>query len=70
MGYHFIPNPREIGAPTFDYRWLTSTRPFTFPAADTLRLVYAYCCGRGLKGLRAAADQAMVAYYAGSTIHP
>lgn len=66
MGYHFIPNPKEIGAPVFDYRWMTSTGPFTFNAGDTLRFVYAYCCGRGLKGLRAASDQAMIAYYAGS----
>lgn len=66
MGYHFIPNPREIGAPTFDYRWLTSTGPFSFPAGDTLKFVYAFCIGQGLKGLRHSADQAMVAYYAGS----
>ncbi|MFH1861755.1 MAG: hypothetical protein ABH878_02980, partial [bacterium] len=70
MGYHFIPNPREIGAPTFDYRWLTSTGPFSFPPGDTLRVVYAFCLGQGLKGVRAAADQAMVAYYAGSSGNP
>ncbi len=66
MGYHFIPNPREIGAPTFDYRWLTSSGPFTIAPGDTLRFVYAFCLGQGLKGVRAAADQAMKAYYAGS----
>ncbi|RJP78661.1 MAG: T9SS C-terminal target domain-containing protein [Candidatus Zixiibacteriota bacterium] len=66
MGYNFIPNAREIGAPTFDYRWLTSSGPFTLPAGDTLRVVYAHCIGQGLKGLRAAADQAMIAYYSGS----
>jgi len=66
LGYHFIPNPREIGAPTFDYRWLTSTGPFTLPPGDTLRFVYAFCLGQGLKGVRAAADQAMKAYFAGS----
>jgi hypothetical protein len=66
MGFHFIPNPKEIGAPVFDYRWMTSTGPFNFPAGDTLRFVYAYCCGQGLKGLREAADKAMKAYYAGS----
>lgn len=66
LGYHFIPNPREIGAPTFDYRWLTSSGPFTFPAGDTLRFVYAFCISQGLKGVRAAADQAMIAYYSGS----
>jgi len=66
LGYHFIPNPKEIGAPTFDYRWLTSTGPFTVSPGDTIRVAYAYCCGKGLKGLRAAADQAMKAYYAGS----
>ncbi len=66
MGFHFIPNPREIGAPTFDYRWLTSSGPFSFPAYDTLRFVYAFCIGQGLKGLRNAADQSMVAYYSGS----
>lgn len=66
MGYHFIPNPKEIGAPTFDYRWLTSTGPFMFPANTDMKFVYAYCTGKGLKGLREAADQAMVAYYSGS----
>ena len=66
MGFHFIPNPREIGAPTFDYRWLTSSGPFTIAPGDTLRFVYAFCLGKGLKGVRAAADQAMKAYYAGS----
>ncbi len=66
LGYHFIPSPREIGAPTFDYRWLTSSGPFTLAPGDTLRFVYAYCCGQGLKGVRAAADQALKAYYAGS----
>jgi hypothetical protein len=66
LGYHFIPNPKEISAPVFDYRWMTSTGPFNFPAGDTLRFVYAYCTGQGLKGLRAASDQAMKAYYAGS----
>lgn len=66
MGFKFIPNPREIGAPTFDYRWLTSTGPFVFPAGESLRFVYAFCIGQGLKGLRHAADQAMIAYYSGS----
>lgn len=66
MGFHFIPNPREIGAPTFDYRWLTSTGPFTLPANQSLKFVYTHCVGRGLKGVREAADQAMVAYYSGS----
>ncbi|TKJ40845.1 hypothetical protein CEE37_07740 [candidate division LCP-89 bacterium B3_LCP] len=67
MGFQFIPNPREIGAPTFDYRWLTSSGPFSFAPYDTLRFVYAFCMGQGLKGVRYSADQAMVAYYAGST---
>ncbi len=66
MGYHFIPNPREIGAPTFDYRWLTSSGPFSFPVDDTLRFAYSFCLGQGIKGLRNAADQSMVAYYAGA----
>jgi hypothetical protein len=66
LGYHFIPNPREIGAPVFDYRWLTSTGPFTVAPGDTLRFVYALCLDQGLKGVRAAADQAMGAYYEGA----
>jgi hypothetical protein len=70
MGYNFIPNPKEIGAPTFDYRWLTSSGPFTFAANDTLRFIYVYCCGQGLKGVRESSDKAMIAYYAGSTSTP
>ncbi|MBU1652887.1 T9SS type A sorting domain-containing protein, partial [bacterium] len=66
MGFQFIPNPREIGAPTFDYRWLTSTGPFALPANQGLKFVYAHCLGQGLKGVRASGDQAMIAYYAGS----
>jgi hypothetical protein len=66
MGFTFIPNPREIGAPTFDYRWLTSSGPFTFGVNDTMRFVYVFCVGQGLKGVRAVSDRAVVAYYSGS----
>jgi len=66
-GNHFMPHPFAIGAPTFDYRWMTTTGPFQdFRKGDTLRFVYAAIVGYGLAGLRENADNAFIAYYTGS----
>jgi len=70
-GHHFMPHPFSIGAPTFDYRWLTATGPFNnFKKGDILEFVYAAVLGHGLAGVRANADNAVVAYYTGSTGNP
>lgn len=65
--YNFLPNPFEVNAPTFDYRWLTSTGPFNnFKPGDKIRAVYVAGVGWGLQGMRENLDNAMKAYYAGS----
>jgi len=65
--YNFLPNPFDVNAPTFDYRWLTSTGPFNnFAPGDKIRAVYAAGVGLGLMGMRENLDNALKAYYAGS----
>lgn len=65
--YNFLPLPFDLNAPTFDYRWLTSTGPFrNFKPGDKLRAVYAVAVGKGLEGMRQNLDNALRAYYAGS----
>ena len=68
LNLHFLPHPFNYlaGAPTFDYRYLSSTGPFDLPDGDTLRFVCAYGIGMGLEGLREVMDNAMYAYYSGS----
>ena len=71
LGFKFLPHPFEYlaGGPAFDYRYMTSSGPFNnWAADDTLRFVYVYAIGLGLKGLRESIDNAMVAYYSGSEI--
>ncbi|MFQ6618828.1 MAG: T9SS type A sorting domain-containing protein, partial [Fidelibacterota bacterium] len=66
-GKKFMPHPFEIGAPTFDYRFLITTGPFqNFEPGDTLRFVYSIVLGWGLRGMRQNADNALRAYYSGS----
>ncbi|NIA29064.1 MAG: hypothetical protein GWP06_04015 [Actinobacteria bacterium] len=65
--YNFLPLPYDLNAPTFDYRWLTSTGPFNnFKPGDKIRAVYAAGVGLGLQGMRENLDNALKAYYAGS----
>ncbi len=65
--HKFQPRPLELGAPTFDYRWMTTTGPFEiFAPGDTLHFVYAAVVGQGLKGMRVNAENAIKAYYSGS----
>lgn len=64
--YNFLPIPFDLNAPTFDYRWVTSTGPFTFKPGDKIRAVYAAGVGLGPKGMRENLDNALQAYYAGS----
>ncbi|MFQ6092148.1 MAG: FlgD immunoglobulin-like domain containing protein [bacterium] len=56
MGYRYLPNPRDLGGPVFDYRFLLTAGPFDLSAGDSLRLVAGIVVGEGLKGLRANAD--------------
>jgi len=63
----FLPNPLSLGAPEFDYRWMTTSGPFEeFKPGDTLRFVYVAAVGKGLMGLRQNVDAALKAYYSGS----
>ena len=65
--YNFLPNPFDVAAPVFDYRWLTSTGPFyDFKPGDRLRAVYAAGVGWGFQGMRENIDNAFRAYYAGA----
>jgi len=64
--YHFVPNPKSIGAPVFDYRFLHSIGPYKLSAGESIKLVWVQGVDQGLKGARWASDQAMVAYYTGS----
>ncbi len=71
MGNMFMPHPFDIGAPTFDYRFMLTTGPYPeMVVGDTLRFVYAAVLGLGLEGLRENADNALKAYYAGSEGNP
>ncbi len=67
-GNKFMPHPFDVGAPTFDYRFMLTTGPFNnFAMGDTIEFVYAAIIGRGIKDLRLNADTALEAYFAGST---
>ncbi len=64
----FLQRPFELGAPVFDYRWMTTTGPFkSFEPGDTLHFVYVAAVGLGIRGLRENVDNALRAYYSGST---
>jgi len=78
--YHFLPHPYFIGAPVFDYRWMTTAGPYEFAAGDTLEFVYVGAVGQGLNGghdnywrggkwipgLRHMMDYALKTYYMGA----
>lgn len=79
QGYRFMPHPYDIGAPTFDYRFMLTTGPYDFPEGDTLEFVFVGAVGQGLNGgydniyrnrwvpgLRHHLDRALQAYYMGS----
>jgi len=71
MGYMFMPHPFDIGAPTFDYRFMLTTGPYPeMRVGDTLRFVYVALVGLGLQGARENADNALIAYYSGSSGNP
>jgi hypothetical protein len=84
-GYRYMPNPHMLGAPTFDYRFLSSIGPYEMAPNDTIRIVVTYVHGYGLNGgydtetgdwvdgARTNADRALLAYYEGSDgdpLHP
>ena len=70
-GNKFMPHPFNVGAPTFDYRFMLTTGPFdNFTLGDTLEFVYAAIVGQGLRGLRENSDYAFAAYFAGSESNP
>ncbi len=70
-GNKFMPHPFNVGAPTFDYRFMLTSGPFdNFALNDTIHLVYASIVGEGMKGLRQNADYAFDAYFAGSNSNP
>ncbi|MBN2031465.1 hypothetical protein JW824_14620 [bacterium] len=65
--YYFLPNPFDVLAPVFDYRWITSTGPFhDFQPGEKIKAVYAVGLGLGFEGMRENMDNAIRAYYAGS----
>jgi hypothetical protein len=66
QGKRFLNNPLELGFPQFDYRFLLTTGPFDVPEGDTVKVVFALTCGKGLEGLRVNSDNAIKAYYSGS----
>ena len=66
QGKRFLNNPLELGFPQFDYRFLLTTGPFDIPEGDTVKVVFALTCGKGLEGLRVNSDNAIKAYYSGS----
>ena len=66
QGKRFLNNPLELGFPQFDYRFLLTTGPFNIPEGDTVKVVFALTCGKGLEGLRQNSDNAIKAYYSGS----
>jgi len=70
-GNKFMPHPFNVGAPTFDYRFMLTTGPFNnFELGDTISFVYAAIVGSGIRDLRVNADNALKAYFAGSTSSP
>ena len=66
QGYKFLPNPLDVGAPTFDYRYLYSVGPYDIPEGDTVKVVWIEAVGEGLQGMRETMDKALEAYYTGS----
>jgi len=66
QGKRFLDNPLVLGYPQFDYRFLLTTGPFDIPEGDTVKIVFALTCGKGLEGLRQNSDNAIKAYYSGS----
>ena len=65
--YYFLPNPFDVAAPAFDYRWVTSTGPFNnFKPGDVIRVAYVTGVGLGFKGMRENIDNSIKAYYAGA----
>ena len=80
FGYRFMPIPYDVGAATFDYRFLQTYGPFEITDGETLKIVFVGGVGYGLNGgydskfgegyvlgARQVADYAMDAYYMGST---
>lgn len=79
LGHRFMPHPFDIGAPTFDYRFLLTVGPLNISDGDTIELVFASGLGQGLNGgvdeywkrgylpgIRQVMDYALKAYYMGS----
>ncbi|MCK4579209.1 MAG: T9SS type A sorting domain-containing protein, partial [Candidatus Marinimicrobia bacterium] len=66
QGFRYLPNPLDLNAPTFDYRFLQSVGPYDISTGDTVRIVWVECVGEGIEGLRANMDNALAAYYTGS----
>jgi len=79
LGYYFMPIPYDVGAATFDYRFLLTSGPHQIEDGDTLKLVYVAGVGFGLNGgydskfgngyvlgARQVADAGLKAYYMGS----
>ncbi|MBN1349780.1 hypothetical protein JXJ21_10255 [candidate division KSB1 bacterium] len=69
--YYFLPHPFDVSAPVFDYRFLLATGPFkTVLPLDTIRCVMVGAVGMGIEGARLNTDNAMKAYYEGSSGDP
>jgi len=78
-GYRFMPHPFDVGAPTFDYRFLLTYGSYELRSyVDTLVFVFAIGVGQGLNGgvdsywgrgwepgARQMSDLALKAYYMG-----
>ena len=56
-------NPLNLDYPTFDYRFLLSAGPVNLEDGDTLHVAGGWIVGRGLSGLRQAADDMLDAFY-------
>jgi hypothetical protein len=56
-------NPRALGYPTFDYRFLPAMGPVTLNDDDSLFVIGGWVLGLGLSGLRKSADELLSAYY-------
>ncbi len=80
FGHRFMPHPFDVGAPTFDYRFMLVAGPYTLAHGDTLRFVYVAGVGQGMNGgedtywgrgyrmgARHYADWGLVAYYKGAS---
>ena len=78
-GYRFMPHPFDVGASTFDYRFLLTYGPYQLEShKDTLVFIFAVGLGQGLSGgvdeywdrgwlpgARQSSDLALKAYYMG-----